>query len=29
MEKYASVEAVPSQFKMTNPVKTSGELKKT
>ena len=28
MENYASIEPVPSQFKMTNPVKTSGELKK-
>lgn len=27
MNQYASITSVPTQFKMTNPVKTSGELK--
>lgn len=28
MSQYASLEQIPSYFKMVNPVKTSGELKK-
>ena len=28
MNQYSSVKSIPSQFQMTNPVKTSGELKK-
>jgi len=28
MEQYASIQPIPSQFNMTNPVSTSGELKK-